>query len=82
MVEDDADWDMDIHNIFERLSQHMKKTKLGKHTRTPYELKHAPYGKSALLSLIVFIFLLPLSPHAAPAAFVPRGGCSTISKLH
>ncbi|KAG5954880.1 hypothetical protein E4U13_005542 [Claviceps humidiphila] len=44
VVEDDADWDMDIHNIFERLSQHMKKTKLGKHTRTPYELKHAPYG--------------------------------------
>lgn len=66
VVEDDADWDMDIHNIFERLSQHMKKTKLGKHTRTPYELKHAPYGKSALLSPIVFDFILPHSLHTKP----------------
>ncbi|KAG5913758.1 hypothetical protein E4U42_000890 [Claviceps africana] len=44
VVEDDADWDLDIHNIFERFSQHMKKTTLGKHTRTAYEKKHAPYG--------------------------------------
>ncbi|KAG6007581.1 hypothetical protein E4U21_005779 [Claviceps maximensis] len=44
IVEDDADWDMDIHDIFERFSRHMKTTKLGKHTRTSYEKKHAPYG--------------------------------------
>ncbi|KAG5981483.1 hypothetical protein E4U54_006638 [Claviceps lovelessii] len=44
VVEDDADWDMEIHDIFERFSRHMQVTKLGKHTRTAYEKKHAPYG--------------------------------------
>ncbi|KAG6021903.1 hypothetical protein E4U41_002365 [Claviceps citrina] len=44
VMEDDADWDMEIHDIFERLSQHMKVTKLGGHERTAYEEKYAPYG--------------------------------------
>ncbi|KAG5930901.1 hypothetical protein E4U53_002066 [Claviceps sorghi] len=44
ILEDDADWDMDIHDIFERFSRYMRTTTLGKPQRTAYEKKHAPYG--------------------------------------
>ncbi|QPG98446.1 hypothetical protein C2857_007617 [Epichloe festucae Fl1] len=44
ILEDDADWDVDVHNIFERLSRQMRQTKLRKLPPTAYEEEHAPYG--------------------------------------
>lgn len=44
ILEDDADWDVDVHNIFERLSRQMRRTKLRKAPPTAWEEQHAPYG--------------------------------------
>ncbi|EFY94578.1 glycosyl transferase family 25-like protein [Metarhizium robertsii] len=44
VLEDDADWDVEIHDIFQTLSVQMRKGELRKRKATKYEINHAPYG--------------------------------------
>ena len=48
VLEDDIDWDLNIHDIFEELSIQMRKGELRKQRATRDEMKSAPYGKSGL----------------------------------
>lgn len=57
VLEDDADWDIEIHDIFQTLSVQMRKGELRKQKATNYEMNHAPYGKFNLGEQ----FPLPLS---------------------
>ncbi|OAA69243.1 Glycosyl transferase, family 25 [Akanthomyces lecanii RCEF 1005] len=44
ILEDDADWDVRIHDIFQDLSLEIRKGVLRKDKPTSYEVAHAPYG--------------------------------------
>ena len=46
ILEDDVDWDVNIHDIFEELSRQMRKGKLRQTTMTEEEQLTAPYGES------------------------------------
>jgi hypothetical protein len=47
-MEDDADWDVNIHDIFEELSVQMSKGELRKQKPTSDEIDNATYGKDSL----------------------------------
>jgi hypothetical protein len=44
VLEDDADWDMEIHEIMGHLSQQMRKQGLRSTRPSEHELRVAPYG--------------------------------------
>ncbi|KAH8807897.1 hypothetical protein F5884DRAFT_881435 [Xylogone sp. PMI_703] len=44
IVEDDADWDVNIHDIFRELSKQMRKGELRKERPSREEMRRAPYG--------------------------------------
>ncbi|KAJ6788337.1 hypothetical protein PWT90_06329 [Aphanocladium album] len=44
ILEDDADWDIRVHDIFQRLSRQIRKGMLRENEPTSYEVTHAPYG--------------------------------------
>jgi hypothetical protein len=46
ILEDDVDWDVNIHDIFEELSRQMRKGKLQQTAMTEQEKLTAPYGES------------------------------------
>jgi GR25 family glycosyltransferase involved in LPS biosynthesis len=46
ILEDDVDWDVNIHDIFEELSRQMRKGKLQQTAMTEEEQLTAPYGES------------------------------------
>ncbi len=46
ILEDDVDWDVNIHDIFEELSRQMRKGKLRQTAMTEEEQLTAPYGES------------------------------------
>ena len=45
ILEDDVDWDPNLHNIMEQLSREMRKGTLHAKKMSPYEKENAPYGK-------------------------------------
>jgi len=44
ILEDDVDWDTNVHDSFEELSKQMRRGKLRQTSMTPHEQKSAPYG--------------------------------------
>lgn len=44
ILEDDADWDVEVHDIFEELSRQMRKGELRSQPSTNHERYVAPYG--------------------------------------
>ena len=48
ILEDDVDWDVNIHDIFEELSRQLRKNKLRRTKMTEEERKTAPYGELSL----------------------------------
>ncbi|KFZ18104.1 hypothetical protein V501_01353 [Pseudogymnoascus sp. VKM F-4519 (FW-2642)] len=44
ILEDDADWDVNVHEIFHELSVQMRKGKLRKTQASKHEMRNAPYG--------------------------------------
>jgi hypothetical protein len=48
ILEDDIDWDVNIHDIFQELSIQMRKGELRKQRATSEEIEGAPYGKNVL----------------------------------
>jgi GR25 family glycosyltransferase involved in LPS biosynthesis len=47
ILEDDIDWDVNIHAIFEELSVQMRKGELREQNATEDEIMNAPYGKNS-----------------------------------
>lgn len=45
ILEDDADWDVNVKDIFQELSVQMRKGKLRQTRPSAYEIESAPYGK-------------------------------------
>lgn len=44
ILEDDLDWDVNVHDIFQALSTEMQRGKLRKKRMSAHERKTAPYG--------------------------------------
>ena len=44
ILEDDADWDMNVHDIFEELSRQMQKGEIRSQPPSDHESRVAPYG--------------------------------------
>jgi|HubBroStandDraft_4_1064222.scaffolds.fasta_scaffold244438_1 hypothetical protein len=53
ILEDDADWDVEVHNIFQEFSLQMLKGELRSQPASAHEKSVAPYGKLQPLSLRV-----------------------------
>ncbi len=44
ILEDDVDWDVNVHEVFQELSAQMRKGKLRKERASEHEIRNAPYG--------------------------------------
>jgi GR25 family glycosyltransferase involved in LPS biosynthesis len=64
ILEDDADWDVNIHEIFQELSVQMRKGELRKAAASDHEKRSAPYGKMLSPSHKCASISCTLSPHS------------------